>query len=290
MAAALEMRWRAARAALQAVIVDQDILGLRSPSFLSFAPVNPLQAGAGRVLGFQRYVDLLLQQTILNDNGAGMRIYIEQAAALARARAEKLIGRSSELPTLNDRVSLLVTLSVTELQGIMEAVSQQVVRTLAQGLLAKATAPALSRQVMKIIDQVGTVRSRALAEVIIVRTHSEVTLDVFEAAAIKLVGLVPEARPASRRVGDSVTDARGLPSGRTIGRIQSREALLTALGEVNVLTAGDNDVCPQCQDIADGGPYDIDTARSLIPAHPWCRCAFVPSDDLRFAEPDLNLE
>jgi hypothetical protein len=52
---------------------------------------------------------------------------------------------------------------------------------------------------------------------------------------------------------------------------------------VNVLTAGDDDVCQDCEDIAAEGPYDIDEARDLIPAHPNCRCAFVPFGDKRFA-------
>jgi len=48
---------------------------------------------------------------------------------------------------------------------------------------------------------------------------------------------------------------------------------------VNVLTAGDDKVCPRCEDIADSGPYTIDEARGLIPAHPSCRCAFDPVED-----------
>lgn len=39
-------------------------------------------------------------------------------------------------------------------------------------------------------------------------------------------------------------------------------------GEVDVLTAGDDDVCEECLDIADGGPYTLDEAEGLIPAHP----------------------
>jgi len=52
---------------------------------------------------------------------------------------------------------------------------------------------------------------------------------------------------------------------------------------VNVLTAGDDRVCQDCEDIAEGGPYEIDEARDLIPSHPNCRCAFVPFGDKRFA-------
>jgi hypothetical protein len=52
---------------------------------------------------------------------------------------------------------------------------------------------------------------------------------------------------------------------------------------VEVLTAGDDDVCPECEGISEDGPYDIDDAYDLIPAHPHCRCAFVPFGDRRFA-------
>jgi hypothetical protein len=56
--------------------------------------------------------------------------------------------------------------------------------------------------------------------------------------------------------------------------------LRARLGErVNVLTAGDDRVCPICEDLEGGGPYDLDTALSLIPAHPNCRCALIPADD-----------
>lgn len=52
---------------------------------------------------------------------------------------------------------------------------------------------------------------------------------------------------------------------------------------VNVLTAGDDKVCQTCEDIAADGPYELDEARGLIPAHPNCRCAFIPFGDARFA-------
>lgn len=72
------------------------------------------------------------------------------------------------------------------------------------------------------------------------------------------------------------------------GRIERREAKLQAerekakekdLDEVDVLTAGDDDVCFVCEDISDEGPYDLDEAEGLIPAHPFCRCAFVPAGE-----------
>jgi hypothetical protein len=50
-----------------------------------------------------------------------------------------------------------------------------------------------------------------------------------------------------------------------------------SFAEVDVVTAGDNFVCQVCQDIADNGPYELDEAEELIPAHSFCRCAFAPA-------------
>jgi hypothetical protein len=60
---------------------------------------------------------------------------------------------------------------------------------------------------------------------------------------------------------------------------QQIPARLLAIGAeyVNVLTAGDDLVCQVCEDISEEGPYSLDEAQGLIPAHPNCRCAFVPA-------------
>lgn len=57
------------------------------------------------------------------------------------------------------------------------------------------------------------------------------------------------------------------------------ERRLSKIGSrVNVQTKEDDKVCPKCDQIAVNGPYDLDTARGLIPAHPRCRCAFIPAE------------
>lgn len=72
-----------------------------------------------------------------------------------------------------------------------------------------------------------------------------------------------------------------VPSASTIRRIRKMQAQLEEDlgGSVEVLTAGDDLVCMECEDIEAEGPYTIDEARSLIPAHPRCRCAFAPVDE-----------
>jgi len=95
----------------------------------------------------------------------------------------------------------------------------------------------------------------------------------------------PTARGSGKGAGSRVS-RKQTPSPYTIRRIEKAEAKVGELGVAEVVTAGDDLVCVNCQEIADSGPYDIDAARSLIPAHPHCRCAFVPYSDERFAEPE----
>src|SRR6516164_1100980 len=39
--------------------------------------------------------------------------------------------------------------------------------------------------------------------------------------------------------------------------------------EVSIETAEDSDVCDLCSDLSEAGPYELDEAEDLIPAHPW---------------------
>jgi 8-oxo-dGTP pyrophosphatase MutT (NUDIX family) len=79
-----------------------------------------------------------------------------------------------------------------------------------------------------------------------------------------------------------VGDAKKPSKAKTQKKAESTQRRLEKAfggGEVDVLTAGDNDVCDECQDISDSGPYSLDEAEALIPAHPNCRCAFVAAEE-----------
>jgi hypothetical protein len=162
---------------------------------------------------------------------------------------------------------------------------------------------------LNVIETIGRNRTNAMIELLVVRAHAEASLDIYEAAGIATVGLLPESRAQAKVVTDAqaqpktsrkTKDAKrsgpgsrsraGVPSKSTIGRIRRAELnLARRLGEnVNVRTAGDNDVCPVCEAISEEGPYSINTARGLIPAHPHCRCTFTPADDARFASDTLG--
>lgn len=482
----LDRRWDALRRLAREAVIKSDIFGLGGPTVETIAHSSRQAAsqhhvipGADQVKGFQSWLDEALRVTVLAGDGAWTRPYIERACAMGKARAEKLTGRTALVR--DSRVRDLASLTVVELQGVIEAVSQQAVRAAAHDLIAGVRPARIARDVAARIDKIGRTRGRSLAAYMVVKAFNSATLDAFRSLGIKKVGTVPErlrirqtahgktldalfdeqARvPAGQPGGgefagsgggekignlekhgamreytakeldweynreylvyskpifpeafksredfqkqyeaapivhlseqqlralgnsmaagglgkneawvhqtfghrrDSKAIIKELKSGKTAppivlqhgdkmrlmagqtrlaagmalgksvpvklikvrgktddaamiadaarktkqkrhgksGRfvpytpmpskkeydlIMKREARLARLENVDVITAGDDHVCQACEDISDEGPYTIDEAESLIPAHPDCRCAFVPADDDRYAE------
>jgi hypothetical protein len=282
----LAIKWRGLRVLVRKMIVEQDILSMGSKGLMAMA--NPaIQGGASKTQMFQRWFDYAAGGQLLGGDGSFMRGYIEKGYDAGRSFAQGEVGFYSN-SLAGDRRDTIFQLAVVELQGIIEAVSQQAVRAVAYGLLHGQRPNTISRAVQSRIDAVGVPRSTSLVELLVVKAFSEGTLDVYESAGVRRVGLVPESLVAK------TTDARKVsptgrfgtrsrtgeaPGERTIQRIKKQEreterALVGGL--VKVQTAGDNRVCKICRGIAKRGPYKINKARTLIPAHPRCRCVFVP--------------
>lgn len=95
------------------------------------------------------------------------------------------------------------------------------------------------------------------------------------------------AMDVARSLEDRV-DAIGITRARVIARSEMTaayaEATLNSYEEMGVegveveaefATAGDEDVCPECEDL-EGKVYSIEESRGVIPVHPNCRCAWLP--------------
>lgn len=301
-------RWRVIRGLVKAMLVDQDLLQLKPGALgpVSSASLS-MQAGS-KTEAFQRWFDYVLNEHMLGRDGSQLRPHVIDAYVAGSSYAQNTLGRIIFTAAANERANLLLRLTIVELQGVMEAVSQQAVRAVANGLLRGHKPAKIMRAVFDRIERIGMTRCVSIVEYMVVRTFNEAVLDTYAAAGVKMVGLVPE-RVRKRPIGDAepIDDARKrrkkrrykkraetvnpgsrvsrtqTPSRRTIERIRKTEEKIEKLGLVNVRTAGDDDVCIVCEEIAENGPYDINTARSLIPAHPHCRCTFVPANDRRFA-------
>jgi hypothetical protein len=285
----LAIKWRGLRVLIQRVIVDQDILSLGAKGLMNIA--NPaVQGGATKTQMFQRWFDYIAGVQVLNGDGSFMRTFIQRGYDAGRTFAQNQVGMHNA-PMAGDRQDTIFQLAVVELQGIIEAVSQQAVRAVASGILHEQRPVAIARAVQRVIDTVGVVRSTALVELLTVKAFSEASLDVYSSAGVRRVGLVPETivrktTDAKRSVtpsGRFGTRSRTgeAPGQRTIQRVKKQEREIESAlagGLVSVETAGDDEVCKVCRKIARKGPYKINKARALIPAHPRCRCIFVPEE------------
>jgi hypothetical protein len=303
-------RWASVRQATREMIDRQDILGLKGSSMMQMAAPGITLSGTRQEM-FTRWFDQMLIRAIYGNDGTWLGVYLKEAFQLGTRFAQERIGEPITNKNSQHRFDGLHALARAEMSGIMEAVKQKAVRIVSLGIATNQKPMAIIRGVWAAIDKVGVVRSSAMLNLMVVKSFGDASLDVYESANITAVGLIPEGRANAKAQQDSkieTKDARKksgrsrktgpgsrasrkqTPSASTIGRIErANKRLQKAVGEfVNVRTAGDDDVCPTCERIAEDGPYAIDTARALIPAHPHCRCAFIPADDGRFSQIELE--
>lgn len=296
--AMIDARWRQLSNAMRKVIIDQDFFGIQSlPTKGVALTVSVLVPREQRVAAFRTWLDQSLDRIVMADDAAYLKpmIAVPYAEGVARAKRQT---KSNKNPTARTTASDLYQLAASELRGIADTVSQHLTRRVADGIDIGLDAVQLWQHLNQGIMTYGENRSHTMVNLLVVKAFNLGTLDQYEAAGITHVVSIPETARAfvtdakkkkkktavQRYTGPGSRIKKGAtPSARTLARIRAAQKRIERLGRVDILTAGDDDVCPVCEDIAENGPYSVDEARNLIPAHPNCRCAFIPADDLRFA-------
>lgn len=288
------------RVTTQQMIYKQDILGLKPGAAMQIMSPGITNLSTRQEM-FQRWINQAMVTIIADNDMTWLFPYINQAYMMGGNFAnDQIEGEAVVVRNVSHRVDALFALAKMELKGIMEATSQQATRVANLGIATNTKPMTIVRGIWEVYERTLFIRINALVSIMTVKAFGDGSLDVYEAAGVEQVGLIPEAahvQKAQQKAKDAaqVTDARRkgagsrvsrlkTPSRSTIGRIRRQETeLARKLGEkVNIRTAGDDDVCPICEGIAEDGPYKIDTARQLIPAHPHCRCSFIPVKDRRF--------
>jgi len=288
------------RVATQQMIYKQDILGLKPGAAMQIMSPGVANLSTRQEM-FQRWINQAMITIVADNDMTWLFDYINRAYQMGTNFAnDQVEGDAIVITNASHRVDGLYALAKMELKGIMEATSQQATRVANLGIATNTKAMTIVRGVWEVYERTLFVRVNALVSMMTIKAFGDGSLDIYEAAGVQQVGLIPEAAYVQKaqqatKDGAQIADARRkgagsrvsrlkTPSKSTIGRIRRQEAgLARKLGEkVNVRTAGDNDVCPICESIAEDGPYKIDTARGLIPAHPHCRCSFIPANDRRF--------
>lgn len=141
-----------------------------------------------------------------------------------------------QVPIHADAVGMLYTRNFRELQGITDAMDQEISRVLARGFAEGWNPRKMASEVNDRVEKVGLTRARTLARTEVIHAHSEATLNRYES-----------------QLG---ADAE-------------------VVGKAELVTAGDSRVCEICAGI-EGHVVTVRGARGMIPVHPNCRCAWLP--------------
>lgn len=256
---------------IRKLLVDDDAFGLeKREKFVVHSPNQfAFTTDSQKLQAFQKWLKDQVDAGILVVSGTGipgkpwtyeyveaayrqgvLRAYIDtNKEALAKSPAwyvgsrEQFLRTALMMPTTVDKVRLLYLRTYEQLQGITGVMSQQIGRVMAMGLASGWNPLKIAREMKRTISSMSRVRARMIARTEIVNAHAEGQLDSFVLLGVEKLGILAEWS-----------------------------------------TAGDELVCPICEDYSvdeNGNPktYTIAEARGLIPKHPNCRCAWIPSSE-----------
>ena len=273
-AADLTKRFRALKGAINASLITNNALGLGKtsphnlPRLLTLAAMPPgafeFATDAEKMVGFQTWLQDEVDRGILEVvPGPGreytrysgyMDTYIDSAYKRGMQRSETQLAKRGidpsalspspmtgidamfNLPIHADSVAALYTRTFHELKGITDVMDQQISRSLAESLAEGRGLHQTARLLNNRVDAIGIHRARLLARTETIRAHHVGTMNSYREAV-----------------------KAGVP-----------------IKKVEVITAGDDRTCEECEDVAWDGPYTLDQAQGLLPVHPQCRCTTIP--------------
>lgn len=275
----LDKRWQAAARLMREAVDTSNILGVGAGPTLATVSLSttgsggvpehhhPPLPGSDKIEGFHQFATRVLQAVVLSGNAAWISPYLAEAGRLAAERSGRLGVRSSPV-TLAAGPSL----AASELGAVVAHTATAATRAVAHQMgRARPQAAAIARDVGKAM-KAGAGKSKLAADYLVSKAFIHATVAQFRAAGIGKVGIEPE-RYAKRVRGGTKLMARD-------------EAPVDEDADtVEVVTAGDDLVCAYCDEITGDGPYTLDEAQDLIPAHPNCRCSILPAEGGLFGDP-----
>lgn len=193
-----DRRWRLVKQAVNSALRDHDQFGLNPESVIA---VQVISSPGGRLKAFQTWFDAILGAHVFGDRGAWVATPVMRGYERGWGRAMRMT-KGGPLKSSVERSQLISAATVIEVQGVMEAVSQQASRAFNAVLLSGSSPREAAFLVNKVVDDVGVLRSHAVASFMTVQAHATGTLDGFEARGVKRVGLEPEYNRVAR-VGDA---------------------------------------------------------------------------------------
>jgi len=277
-----DRRWHRFASSLREALINRDMIGLRSIGQLPHGDKEEQLAA---------WIGQELNQKVFGLDGSWTRPFIRSAVEIARRHAHSYTPSGVLDPS---RAAQMEDMTVNELRRIVGYAQQQITQVVTDAMRTESTPTSMMGAVTGVIQAMRK-RTWAMGDWMIAKTHATTTLSIFQHAGVKRVGIIPEhkrsgpkhdhAMDAKRKKGPGSRSRKKAPSARTIRRIRAAQRSLEEQFPkgVDVLTAEDEFVCIVCEDISEGGPYELDEAEDLIPAHVYCRCAFVPAGTLEDA-------
>jgi hypothetical protein len=269
---------------------DEDVAGLRRSNEIATrtAFINWFESVSHKLARAEDMVENVIYQNLTQQDWT--RELIERSVQRGLDQVEQELQASVAAWDASEVSRLHAHAAIAEIHGIAGETQRRVLRHVVRALDTKDTPEALMREVRKVLEKITKLRLHMMINMGVVKAVNAGKLFGYEMLGVKQVGINPEWLPAPRVHHDAKRrqspEQKILEAAMGKGRAAVIEEIIEAVEEevlVNILTAGDDKVCEDCEDIAADGPYDIDKAKDLIPAHPNCRCAFVPWSDKRFA-------
>lgn len=185
-------------------------------------------------------------------NAEGLTVPDEELAALFNA------------PVHRDALQALFTRNFNELQGITEVMNQQISRELTDGFSRGLGPREMARNLTDRVEKIGKTRATTLARTETIRAHSTATLNRYEQMGVEAVTIEAEWLTAG---DDRVCPICINLAGETWTIEEARS---------ETITLGPDDVRPH---VAEGRSLSSFTGEFPVqpPAHPLCRCSFIPS-------------
>lgn len=124
---------------------------------------------------------------------------MKKAGAIPQSNLPFYFGQKDEFlrsafrqPESVEKVKMLAGRVYTELRGVTEAMSQNLTRTLTDGLTQGMNPRQIATNIVKVVEDIGIKRARVIARTEIIRAHAEGQLDSMERLGVKRLAVMVE--------------------------------------------------------------------------------------------------
>lgn len=207
----MNRRYRDLRGRIRKAIVDEDGFALR----INVGEFAGGEMTARQVESFMLWLQDQIDEGVLEVYRGTPRslstspywsdLYVRSAYERGVARAQSELGKLGisiayaetveelmNLPFHVDRLALLYTRTYNEIVGVTQAMSQDIARTLAEGMAKGLNPYEIARTLNRRVEAIGAVRSRMIARTEIIRAHHQANILTYREAGIEGVRVIAE--------------------------------------------------------------------------------------------------